>query len=98
MKIEASEIKNKSSDKKGLRSLIRTMAIAILVLPLFGLLFDTFSGFTILRHSNSALAAFAGLFLLSVIYLFGEAGSTWIGTKDKVTDPWYKGCFICLCY
>ena len=36
------------------------------------------------------MAAFAGLFLLSVIYLLGEAGATWIGAKDKVTDPWHK--------
>lgn len=55
---------------------LRTVVIGIVVLPLFGLLFDAFSGFYVLRHSKSLYAACAGLFLLSVFYLLGEAGAT----------------------
>ncbi len=71
----------------------RTLVIGAVVLPLFGLLFDAFNDFYVLRHSKSIYGAFAGLVLLAVLYLLGEAGATWVGSKDKVSHPLHKRVF-----
>ena len=63
------------------------------MLLIFGFMIDMFSGFYILRHSTSLYAGLAGLLLLSVFYLFGEAGAEWIHKKDEVTHPVHKRVF-----
>lgn len=84
------EIVNKSPETKGARFTLRMVALGITFLLLFGLLIDTFQGFYVLRHSKSVYAGGAGVLLLSVFYMLGEAGTNWISLKDKTTHPWWK--------
>ena len=84
---------SKSGEEDKLKTVLRTITIGIVVLALFGLMLDAFGGFYVLRHSKSIYTGCAGIFLLSLFYLIGEAGSTWISSKDKVTHPWYKRLF-----
>lgn len=76
-----------------LRSILRTIAIGTIALLIFGFLIDLFSGFYVLRNSKSIYAGIAGLFLLAVFYLIGEAGGDWISLKDDVSHPLYKRAF-----
>jgi len=71
-------------------SIFRLIAIAVIILLAFGFLIDLFSGLYVLRQAKSIYAGLAGLLIVSIFYLVGEAGSEWIGGKDKVTDPLYK--------
>jgi hypothetical protein len=71
-------------------SILRFIVIAVIVLLAVGFLFDLFSGFYVIRQAKSIYAGLAGLLILGIFYLVGEAGSEWIGGKDKVTDPLYK--------
>lgn len=72
------------------KSILRLIVITVVVLLAVGFLIDLFSGFYVLRQAKSMYAGFAGLLFLGIFYLAGEAGSEWIGGKDKVTDPLYK--------
>lgn len=71
-------------------SILRVIVIAVIVLLAFGFLIDLFNGFYVLRQAKSIYGGLAGLLIISISYLVGEAGSEWIGGKDKVTDPLYK--------
>ena len=71
----------------------KKIAFAGVALLLFGFLIDLFSGFYVLRHSKSIYAGFAGLLIVSIFYILGEAGSEWIGGKDDVAHPLYKRAF-----
>jgi tetrahydromethanopterin S-methyltransferase subunit D len=75
------------------KAVIRKVAFAVIVLIVAGLLLDLYTGFYYLSHFKSIYAALAGLLLLGVFYLVGEAGSEWIGGKDDVKDPLYKRVF-----
>jgi hypothetical protein len=90
MKPEITKTENNTSDTRGQKAVLRTITIGVVFLLLFGLLIDAFSGFYVLRHSKSVYAGCAGLFLLSILYLLGEAGSDWINSKDETTHPWHK--------
>ncbi|MEW6713941.1 MAG: hypothetical protein AB1306_02465 [Nitrospirota bacterium] len=74
-------------------SILRLIAIAVIVLLALGFLFDLFSGFYVLRQAKSIYAGLAGLFIVAIFYVIGEAGSEWIGRKDKVNDPLHKRVF-----
>jgi hypothetical protein len=74
-------------------SFIRKLVIALIALLVFGFIIDLFSGFYVLRHSKSIYAGLGGLLIVAIFYVIGEAGSEWIGDKDKVTDPLYKRAF-----
>ncbi len=80
----------KAESKVQPTSILRLIAIAVIVLLAFGYLIDLFSGFYVLRQAKSIYAGLAGLLIVSIFYLAGDAGSGWIGSKDKVTDPLYK--------
>ena len=71
-------------------SILRLIVIAVIVLLAFGFLVDLFTGFFILRQAKSIYVGLAGLLIAVLFYLAGEAGSEWIGGKDRVTDPLYK--------
>lgn len=72
------------------KSILHLIAIAVIVLLGFGFLIDLLSGFYVLRQAKAIYAGLAGLLIVAIFYLAGEAGSEWIGGKDKVTDPLYK--------
>ncbi len=72
------------------KSILRLIVIAVIVLIAFGFLIDLFSGFYVLKQAKSIYAGLAGLLIVAIFSLAGEAGSEWIGGKDKVTDPLYK--------
>jgi hypothetical protein len=78
---------------KKVRSILRTIAIGIIVLLIFGFLIDLFSGFYVLRNCKSIYAGITGLFLLAIFYLMGEAGAYWIHSKDDTSHPLYKRVF-----
>ena len=82
---------NKSSKKPS--SFPKKALIAIIALLAFGFLFDLFSGFYVLRHSKNIYVGLAGLVILAIFSLIGEAGSDWIGSKDDVRHPLYKRAF-----
>jgi len=71
-------------------SILRIIVIAVIVLLTLGFIIDLFSGFYVLRQSKSIYAGLAGLLIVAIFYVIGEAGSEWLGGKDKVTDPLYK--------
>jgi hypothetical protein len=75
------------------RSILRTIVIGIIVLPIFGFLIDLFSGFYVLRTCKSIYAGVSALFLLALVYIVGEAGSNWINSKDDSSHPLYKRVF-----
>ncbi len=79
--------------QRGERSNLKVILIGIAFLLFIGLLFDAFSGFYIIKHSKSIYGGIAGLFLFSLLYLFGEAGAEWINSKDDVSHPLYKRVF-----
>jgi hypothetical protein len=86
---------------KGGNSKIKIALIAIVAFILFGLLLDAFNGFYILRNAKSLAWGIAGLIVLSIFYLIGEAGSEWIGSKDSVSHPLYIRAFrlfLLLCF
>lgn len=93
MKPEIMKTENKLFEPKAGRSVLRTLVVGTAFLLLLGLLIDAFNGFYILRHSKSVYAGCVGFFLLSVFYMLGEAGSSWINSKDKITHPWYRRIF-----
>lgn len=76
-----------------LLSILRAIAIGIIILIIFGFLIDLSSGFYVLQNSKSIYAGIAGLLLLAVFYLIVEAGADWIGSKDDVAHPLYKRFF-----
>ena len=62
-------------------SKLKSIIIAILVLPMIGLFYDALNGFQILRHSKSIYGVIVGL-LLTVFYVFiGETMSNWINLR-----------------
>lgn len=75
------------------KSFLRKALITIIVFLIFGLLIDLFSGFYVLRHSKNIYVGLAGLIILAIFALIGEAGSDWIGSKDDVKHPLYKRAF-----
>ena len=77
----------------GERSNLKGIFIGIAFLLFIGLLLDAFSGFYIIKHSKSIYGGIAGLFLISLFYLFGEAGAGWINSKDDVSHPLHKRVF-----
>jgi len=82
-------------------SKVKIAVIAVLVLLLFGLMIDAFSGFYILRNARSLGWGIGGLMLLSIFYLVGEAGSGWINSKDDVSHPLHKRVFhlvVLICF
>jgi len=87
MKSESEKYTGKSG------TILRTIAVGIIVLLLFGFLIDMFGGFYVLRYSKSLSAGLAGFLLLAVFYLLGEAGAEWIHSKDDVSHPLYKRAF-----
>jgi hypothetical protein len=93
MKAETTGPENNLSAARGGKAILRSVSIGAVLLILFGVLIDALSGFYVLRHSKSVYAGCAGLFLLSVFYMLGEAGSNWINSKDKPTHPLYKRIF-----
>jgi len=64
--------------------------ILITALLAVGVMLDGFNGFYIIRQAKSLAWGVVGLFLLSIFYLIGEAGSEWINSKDDVSHPLYK--------
>ena len=78
---------------KKLLSILRIIAIATIVLLIYGFLIDIFSGFYVLKNSKSIYSALVCLFLLAIFYLIGEAGGNWIGSKDNVSHLLYKRLF-----
>ena len=72
---------------------LRLIITVILVLLFIGLLIDAFSGFYILRYSKTIYGGIVGMLLLGALYLFGEAGTKWIDSKDDVFHPLYKRVF-----
>ena len=75
------------------RLTIKTILIGIVILPLFGLLYDAYSGFNVLRNSKSIYGITVGLMVTVILALAGEYVSEVINSKDKVTDPLYKRAF-----
>jgi len=82
--------KEKAKRKVQPKSILRLIAIAVIVLLALGFLIDLFGGFYVLRQAKTIYAGLAGLLIVAIFYLAGDAGSEWIGGKDKVTDPLYK--------
>jgi hypothetical protein len=80
----------KTAKKVQRRSVLRLIVLAVILLLAFGFVVDLFSGLYILRQAKSVYAGLAGLLIVAIFFLAGEAGSEWIGGKDKVTDPLYK--------
>ena len=74
-------------------SKLKIGAIAISSLCILGLMIDAFNGFYVLRTAKSLFWGISGLILLSIFYLFGEASSEWINSKDDVSHPLYKRVF-----
>lgn len=72
---------------------IKTILIGVIVLPLFGLLYDAYSGFFVLRNSKSIYGIVVGLMVTVILALAGEYVSEVINAKDKVSDPLYKRAF-----
>ncbi len=72
---------------------IKTILIALIVLPLFGILYDAYSGFHVLRNSKTIYGIAAGLMVTTILALAGESVSDLINAKDKVSDPLYKRVF-----
>ncbi len=72
---------------------LRTIFVGVIALLVFGFLIDLFSSFYVLRHSKSIYAGLGGLLIVAMFYVMGEAGSDWIGGKDKVNDSLYKRVF-----
>jgi hypothetical protein len=87
-----SDVKNNKHIKKT-SSILKIIAIGIIVLLVLGFLIDLFSGFYILRHSKSVYAGLVGLLIVAIFSLIGEAGSEWISRKDDVAHPLYKRAF-----
>ena len=69
---------------------IKAILIGIIALPLIGLLYDTYSGFHVLRKSKSIYGIVAGLMATVLLAFAGEYVSEMINAKDKVSDPLYK--------
>jgi hypothetical protein len=86
IRLESKQIKRASP-------ILKKIALAVIVLLVFGFLFDLFSGFYVLRHSKSIYAGLTGLMVVAIFYILGEAGSEWIGGKDDVAHPLYKRAF-----
>ena len=82
---------NDNFNKAG--SILRKIAIAVVILIVLGFLMDLFSGFFVLRHSTSIYAGLGGLLILATFSLLGEIGSEWIGGKDEVSHPLHKRAF-----
>lgn len=78
---------------RGDKSHLKVILIGIAFLLFIGLLLDAFSGFYIIKHSKSIYGGIAGLFLISLFYLFGEAGAERINSKDDVSHPLHKRVF-----
>lgn len=93
MKPENTKTDTKSPQAKNGRSYLSRLVTGIVFLLLFGILIDAFGGFYVLRHSKTVYAGCAGILLLSLIYLLGEAGSSWINARDETSHPWYKRLF-----
>ncbi len=75
------------------RKTIKTILIGVIVLPIFGLLYDSFSGFYVLRNFKTIYGILAGL-MVTVIFAFaGEYVSGLINAKDSVSDPLCKRFF-----
>jgi len=72
---------------------IKTILIGIIVLPIFGLLYDSFNGFYVLRNFKSVYGILAGLMVTVIFTLAGEYVSELINAKDSVSDPLYKRVF-----
>jgi len=72
---------------------IKTILIGVIVLPIFGLLYDSFSGFYVLRNFKSVYGILAGLMVTVIFTLAGEYVSELINAKDSVSDPLYKRVF-----
>jgi len=75
------------------RSVLKNIATGIIFLLVIGFFADLYSGFYIPKHSQSVYAGLAGLLLIAILFVAGEAGSEWIGGKDDVTHPLYKRAF-----
>ena len=86
-----SDVNNKHLKRAS--SILRKIAIIVVILLVFGFLMDLFSGFYVLKHAKSIYAGLAALFILAIFYVIGEAGSEWIGEKDDVAHPLYKRAF-----
>jgi hypothetical protein len=69
------------------------IAIALVILLVFGFLIDLFSGSYVLKHAKSIYAVLEGMLILAIFYVIGEAGSKWIGGKDDASHPLYRRVF-----
>lgn len=78
---------------KAIKSKWQTIFIGFIVLLFFGFMLDLLSGFSILRNSKNIYSGIVGILLLALFYSIGEAGATWIGSRDKESDPLYKRAF-----
>jgi hypothetical protein len=76
-----------------MKKTIKTILIGIIVLPLFGLMYDAFNGFHVLKISKSVYGIIIGLMITVLWVMIGEFVSDEITAKDKVSDPLYKRVF-----
>ena len=86
---------------KGRKSRIVQAVTMVLVLILFGLMYDAFNGFYILRNAKSWPWGIGGLALFGLACLIGEAVATWLDSKDHTSHPLYKRVFhlfLLLCF
>lgn len=77
--------------------------VLIVILLFFaGLVVDAVcNGFYIIRNAKSLGWSIVGILILSIFYLFGEAGAEWISSNDNVSNPLYKRAFnmlLLLCF
>jgi hypothetical protein len=75
------------------RAVLKYIAIVVIFMLAIGFIIDLFSGFYILRRSQSVYAGLAGLLIMAMLFVMGEAGSEWIGSKEDITYPLYKRAF-----
>ena len=68
----------------------KSILLAVLAMPLLGVLYDALNGFHILKHSKSAYGVVFGLFLTAVYAVIGESISNWVNLKDDVSQPLHK--------
>lgn len=93
---------NKSVFHRKRENPYKKYALIILLLFIAGFIIDgVYSNFYIVRNAKSFGWAFVGILILSILYLIGEIGSEWIGSKDKVSNPLYKRAYhllLLLCF